>query len=296
MTGVFVGLTTLDLIYRAESLPQPDQKVVASDYLVSAGGPATNAAVAFSYLAGSARVVSAVGSHPLTHLIRADLDAARVTLVDLAPNRQEPPSISSIIVTEATGERSVISINASRIQAGESDLPADSLKAAQIILLDGHQMVLGRAIAEWAQVQGVPVVIDGGSWKPGFETVLTLADYAICSANFYPPGCQNPAQVVAYLQQLGVPNIALTRGEQPILYWSLQTQGSVTVPGVPVIDTLGAGDIFHGAFCAAILHQDFVTALATAAEVAAHSCQSFGTREWMRGEANGLAERWGYWN
>lgn len=296
MTGVFVGLTTLDLIYRAESLPQPNQKVVASDYLVSAGGPATNAAVAFSYLAGSARVVSAVGSHPLTHLIRADLDSAKVALMDLAPTRQEPPPVSSIIVTEATGERSVISINASRIQVGESDLPPDILEAAQIVLLDGHQIVVGRAIAAQARVRGVPVVIDGGSWKPGFETVLALADYAICSANFYPPECQTPAQVVAYLQQLGVPNIALTRGEQPILYWSLQTEGRVAVPEVPVVDTLGAGDIFHGAFCAAILRQDFVAALATAAKVAAHSCQSFGTRAWMRHEANDLAERLGYWN
>lgn len=291
MTGLFVGLTTLDLIYRAEAPPQPNQKVVASDYLVSAGGPATNAAVAFSYLAGSARVVSVVGSHPLTHLIRADLDTAKVTLVDLAPTRPEPPPISSIIVTEATGERSVISINASRFQAGEAALPVDIFAATQIVLLDGHQMVVGRAIAERAKVQGVPVVIDGGSWKPGFEKVLALADYAICSANFYPPGCQTPAQVAAYLQQLGIPHIALTRGEQPIHYWNLQTQGSVTVPGVPVVDTLGAGDIFHGAFCAAILGQDFVAALVTAAEVAAHSCQTFGTREWMGGEAHGLAER-----
>ncbi|MGC9503545.1 hypothetical protein [Baaleninema sp.] len=58
MQGLFVGLTTLDVIYLSERLPQPDEKLVASDYTIAAGGPATNAAVSFSSLGISSKVAA----------------------------------------------------------------------------------------------------------------------------------------------------------------------------------------------------------------------------------------------
>jgi sugar/nucleoside kinase (ribokinase family) len=287
LCGLFVGLTTLDLIYRAQQPPTSNQKLVASDYTVAAGGPATNAAVAFSYLGGQARILSAVGRHPMTHLIQADFKQTQVEVWDLTPQREESPPVSSIIVTKGTGERAVISINAVRSQVTEAAIPPDCLQGVDIVLIDGHQMAVGRAIAQQARALSIPVVVDGGSWKPNFRTVLTLTDYAICSANFYPPGCKTWKAVVAYLTGLGVPYIALTNGSKPIYYRSSQAEsGQVEVPKIQPIDTLGAGDIFHGAFCYFILQQGFVEALANAAKVAAIACQSFGTRRWLKkGEA-----------
>ncbi|MBD2021545.1 sugar kinase [Leptolyngbya sp. FACHB-36] len=285
--GLFVGLTTLDLVYRVAGPPIANQKLVASDYTVSAGGPATNAAVAFRQLGDRATVLSVVGSHAITHLIRADLQTCGVELADLAPTRSEPPPVSSILVTEATGDRAVVSVNAVKSQVDPAAIPPDCLQDVAIVLIDGHQMAAGRAIAERAKEQGIPVAIDGGSWKPGFETLLPLVDYAICSANFQPPGCQSE-DVLPYLAHLGIPHIAITQGDQPIQYRTMNQQGRLDVPTVQTVDTLGAGDIFHGAFCHAILQQEFVEALTIASQVAAESCRFFGTRRWIQERSSDL--------
>ena len=279
--GVFVGLVTVDLIYQTAQMPGRNQKLVASDYLISAGGPATNAAVAFSGLGNQAMVMGVVGKHPIAHLIQADLSTCGVRILDLDPQRSDPPPISSILVTEGTGDRSVISINAVQSQATVEQMPSDCLAEIDLVLIDGHQIEVGRTIAQRARERDIPVVVDGGSWKPDFETILPWVDYAICSANFYPPHCENERDVIAYLSNLGIAHIAITHGEKPIVYQTGAQTGEIDVPPVPAIDTLGAGDIFHGAFCHAILQSDFVTALTLAAQVAALSCQFFGARRWL---------------
>ncbi|MFB2934707.1 sugar kinase [Aerosakkonemataceae cyanobacterium BLCC-F154] len=279
--GLFVGLVTLDLVYLTSSLPGVNEKIVALDYTVTAGGPATNAAVSFSYWENKAKILGLVGQHPITHLIRSDLANYRVKIQDLDSTRIDAPPVSSILVTNSTGDRAVISLNATKTQVAESNIPIDILQDIDIILIDGHQMAISKKIAELAPGKNIPLVVDGGSWKPGFEELLPLVNYAICSANFHPPGCETTDQVIAYLAALGIPNIAITQGEKPIKYLSKGIAGTIEVPPIKPIDTLGAGDIFHGAFCHYIFHQDFLPALQEAAKVAAKSCQYFGTRQWM---------------
>lgn len=285
-TGLFVGLITLDLIYLTPTLPDCNQKVVALDYAIAAGGPATNAAIAFQHLGGCAKLLGIVGVHALSQLATADLQKQHITLVDLAPNWAEPLPTSSILVMQSTGERSVISLNATRSQATVDQIPADIWQEIRsqeiaIILIDGHQMAVGLELAQRASQAGIPVVIDGGSWKPGFEQVLPYVDYAICSANFRPPDCHTLADVLAYLQAANIQKIAVTQGEQPIIYIEHGKQGGIVVPSISAVDTLGAGDIFHGAFCHLILQTRFQEALSQASQIAAHACQSFGTRQWM---------------
>lgn len=287
--GLFVGLMTLDVAYLVEAVPAANQKVVALDWVTAAGGPATNAAVTFGYLGNRPQLMGGLGSHPMAQLIRTELASLGVAIADLRPDGTVPPAVSSILVTQGTGDRAIVSLNAVKAQANVSCITAEIWQqldqgAIDVVLIDGHQMSVGEAIARCARARSVPVVVDGGSWKPGFETVLAHTDYAVCSANFHPPGCQTPAEVWAYLQACGVPHMAITHGENPIQYLSHGVYGTVSVPTVAVADTLGAGDIFHGAFCHFILHSNFPTALAQAAEVAARACQSFGTRGWM-GEA-----------
>lgn len=284
--GLFVGLMTLDLVYLVEAVPAANQKIVALDFGSTAGGPATNAAVTFGYLGNQSQVLGVLGSHPMAQLIRTDLERWEVAIADLLPKRTAPPAASSILVTQETGDRAIISLNAVKAQADVGCITAEIWQqfdtgAIDLVLIDGHQMAVGQAIAQRAIAQSVPVIVDGGSWKPGFEDVLAHTDYAICSANFYPPGCRMSAEVLAYLQACGIPHIALTQGAHPVQYLSHGVCGSVCVPAVSTADTLGAGDIFHGAFCHFILQSSFPDALAQAADVAARACQSFGTRSWM---------------
>ena len=282
--GLFVGLTTLDCIYLSNSYLQPNQKIVAQDYLTAAGGPATNAAVAFSYFGNSSKLLTVLGQHPLSNLIVSDLDSYQIEILDLIPHQSVSPPVSSIIVCAETGERSVISINAVKSQGERSQIPQDILQEINIILIDGHQIDVSLALIRIAKDQQIPVVMDGGSWKPGLEALLFGVDYAICSANFYPPQCHSTNEVFDFLHAQGVQQIAITQGQQPIQYLDRDKQDktyTIPVPSIEAVDTLGAGDIFHGAFCNYILRTDFATALKSAAKIASKSCQYFGTREWL---------------
>lgn len=281
--GLFVGLITLDLIYQVLRYPHQNQKTVATDYIITAGGPATNAAITFQYLNHQAqtKLLGVLGNHPMTQLIRADLDQQGVHLIDLDPSQVEPPTVSSIIVTEATGDRAVVSINATRTQILPEVIPETILAGIDIVLIDGHQMLVGAEIAKQAKQQGIPVVMDGGSWKPECDLLLPFVDYAICSANFYPPGCQTHEAIFDYLATFNIPHIAITQGDKPILYRSKNHAGMIEVHQINPVDTLGAGDIFHGAFCHAILQYNWIEALTFSAQIATQACQQFGTRLWM---------------
>ena len=279
--GLFVGLITLDLVYLTENYPEKNQKVVANNYDVTAGGPATNAAVTFSHFNNQTTLLCGLGNHPITHLIKADLEKHNVTIQDLDKNRSEPPPVSSIITTQDTGDRAVISINATKSQISKELISPEIIDNIDIVLIDGHQIAASLEIAQFAKSNNIPIVIDGGSWKSGFEEILPFVGYAICSSNFYPPNCKSQEEVFAYLANQNIPHIAITQGEKTIKYLSQGKFGNVEVPKINAVDTLGAGDIFHGAFCHYIFDREFTEALANAANIAAHSCQYFGTRQWI---------------
>lgn len=76
---------------------------------------------------------------------------------------------------------------------------------------------------------------------------------------------------------------AITRGEHPIIYRTPEGTGEMAIESVEVVDTLGAGDILHGAFCYySAKGNTFVSALLQASRIATLSCQTFGTRSWMK--------------
>jgi sugar/nucleoside kinase (ribokinase family) len=287
--GLFVGLTTLDLIYGVTHLPHANEKQVATEFEIAAGGPATNAAVTFRHLGNEAVLLSGIGQHSVTGLIRADLDEQQVQSYDLLPERMDAPPLSSITVTRQNGDRAVVCRNALNWQASLEHILPDCLEGIDVVLVDGHQIEVSVAIAQAAQQQGIPVVLDGGSWKVGLEKILPFVDYAICSVDFLPPDCTTQAEVVRFLtgaiaphQESAQPNIAITRGSESIQYVCREKVGEVTVTSITPVDTLGAGDAFHGAFCHWILQSQFVEALRGASAIASLACQEFGTRSWLK--------------
>lgn len=280
--GIFVGLSTIDVVYRVDKLPAPDTKIAAQTQDVYVGGPATNAAIAFAHLGGSPSLVAAVGRHALADVIRKDVESRSVRLVDLTPEFAEPPTVSSVTV-DAAGRRNVVSANGGRITAPQADADAQLVEKASVVLVDGHFMQACQAWAAAAHARGTPVVFDGGSWKEGTEELLAGVSMAICSADFRPPGCANEEKTVRYLKQRGVKHVAITHGAEPVLFESGSSSGTLKVPQVEAVDTMGAGDIFHGAFCFFVsIGHGFVEALAEAAQIASESCRYQGTREWMQ--------------
>jgi len=286
--GLFVGLCTLDVIQLVDHAPGANEKLTARDQVVAAGGPAANAAVTFAHLGGTARLLTAIGSHPLGVGAKADLRALGVTVTDLAVDSTQPPAVSSVLVTASTGERAVASTNATRHRLTPPD-DLDALVAAcDIVEFDGHHMELAVAAARAARTAGRTTVFDGGSWKPGTEDLLPFIDVAVCSSDFHPPGTHTPTDTLRFLREYGVARSAVSGGADPIAWTAPDAEGAVEVPPVRVADTLGAGDVLHGALAHHLALQDrptpedFAEALRAAATVASRSCASFGTRAWMR--------------
>ena len=106
---------------------------------------------------------------------------------------------------------------------------------------------------------------------------------AICSNDFLPPGCASKLGVIDHLLRQGVSEVAVTNGEKPIRYASAAGSGEIPVPQVKAVDTVGAGDTFHGAFCYRYVANGFAfsDALEFASVIASRSCEYFGPRGWM---------------
>ncbi|MEU5097977.1 PfkB family carbohydrate kinase [Streptomyces sp. NPDC020996] len=287
--GLFVGLCTLDVIQLVDRPPGPDEKVTAREQVVAAGGPAANAAAVFSHLGGTAALLTAIGRHPLGVAAATDLARLGVRVTDLAADSPGPPAVSSILVTASSGERAVASTNAARHRLLPPDGLDELVAGCDIVESDGHHPRLALAAARAARAAGRPVLYDGGSWKDGTDRLLPLTDVAVCSADFHPPGTGSPTQVLEFLRAHGVTWSAVSRGGRSIVWAGPEGGGTVDVPAVRVADTLGAGDVLHGALAHRLAAQGplttrvFVTALREAAALASQACAMFGTRAWMLG-------------
>ena len=284
---LFVGLSTVDVVYDVDEFPVANTKVAAKSQSVFAGGPATNAAIACAHLGSNAALVTVVGRNAMASVIREELQKHLVQLIDLNPDFEDSPVISAVTVDKA-GNRNVVSANAMRVAAPPVRVDPELCRQARIVMVDGHYMEACQAWAAAARACGTPVVLDGGSWKEGTEALLKSVHTAICSADFMPPGCSSRNEVVQFLKNCGVTNIAITNGSAPIEFVFGQSSGSVRVPQVDVVDTMGAGDILHGAYCHfAAMRRDFVDSLTQAARIASEYCRYAGTREWMKHFAAG---------
>lgn len=282
--GVFVGLSTIDLIYTVESLPSPNTKAVARSQELFVGGPATNAAITFSHLGSSAALVAAAGRHQLATIIKDELARYSIEFVELTPDNDEMPAVSSVWV-DRVGRRSVVSVNTTRLTSSSPQVDAKILSNARLLLVDGHSMEACQAWAGAARSSGVLVILDGGSWKTGTDELLRFVDIAICSADFLPPDCVGEDDVIQSLQTHGVKHIAITHGAEPIRFLSDYSAGLIAVPQVDVVDTTGAGDVFHGAFCYYLVAgYDFADSLRAAASTASEACRYAGTRRWLQSD------------
>jgi sugar/nucleoside kinase (ribokinase family) len=304
---VCCGLVTLDVLQVVDRLPAPDEKVVATDLDVTFGGPAANAAATAAALGVRVRLVTALGSGPVADLVRQGLRDAGVELVDLLDGAPATPAVSTVLVTRATGERAVVSVNATStadLSERAGALAGDALAGARVLLLDGHHLGAARSLAGPARSRGLTVVLDGGSWKPGLDGLLASVDHAVLSADFRLPdgfdraavrpdgagrraaGGQGTVGDEAAVAALGPSLVARSAGSGPLRYRLADgTCGKIAPPDVPegqVVDTLGAGDVLHGAYCAALaLGRSPVGALGRAVEVASLSVRHRGARSWI---------------
>lgn len=291
---VCCGLATLDVVQVVDRVPGPNEKVVARDLTVTFGGPAANAAATAAALGVPTTLVTALGAGPVGELVGARLAAAGVHVVDLLEGAPGSPAVSTVLVTASSGERAVVSVNAT----GTADL-ADAassvvgvLDGATALLVDGHHLAAAVVLAGAARV---PVLLDGGSWKPGLERLLARVDHAVLSEDFAlpeswssQPAASGPVGALDAVAALGPRTVARSGGAGPVrirvsgppVVWS-EVHPPV-VPAADVVDTLGAGDVLHGAVAASVARGvDIVGAIQDGVRLASESVRHRGALGWI---------------
>ncbi|WP_417555206.1 PfkB family carbohydrate kinase [Microbacterium sp.] len=282
--GVFAGLATLDVVHRVAVAPAANEKVTATAQFVAAGGPAANAAVTFAALGGQATLVTALGSSPVAQTIAAELRGVGVEVVDVDPGHAGLAPVSSVVVIEGTGDRSVVGGDAADRQAPapSPELVGSLLDGVDVVLVDGHHPEVSVAVAHAAQASGIRVVVDAGRWKPAMADVLPAASDVVASADFRMPGAGSSEETAARLVADRVPVVVVTDGPAPIRWWQGGERGEVPAQAVDAVDTLAAGDVFHGAYAFAAASGLAVPAIvAYASKVAAVRCTMVGPRSWL---------------
>jgi len=288
---LFVGRTTLDLLYRLDALPEEDTKIFARHLHAAPGGPAANAAVTAALLGSSVTLISALGSSIWADAVRRKLGVHQIRHCDLAADTGFEMPIASVMVNQSSGSRTALNPPLDptplRPLSHLSDLGAD-LPKPTAVLTDGFHLAEALPLLRELHQQKVPIVLDGGSWKPHTDELAPLLDAVICGERFRVPG-QVPTHeaVFTWFRQQGVERIAITRGAKPILSW--EAERSFEIPVVPVssADTLGAGDVLHGCF----LHYyaagcSFAEALRLGSALASESCRGIGVEAWHQVSAH----------
>lgn len=280
--ALFFGLATLDIQYRVDEFPRGNVKVKSSPPDFFVGGPATNAAVAFAALNGSANLISAAGQNSFRHFFTDDFENTKVEFKDLLGERESQPVLATV-VTASNGERNIFTHHPPSVSVDLNVQTIFDTVQPEVVMVDGFYPEVAVDLCHEARKRQIPIVFDGGSWKDHLPELLPLIDYAVCSDDFYPPLCQNSLDVFNVLNRFQINYKAITRGNKSILLADREEAGELNVPKVEVVDTLGAGDFFHGAFCFYLLETgDFEESLRLAANFASQTCQFQGTRSWLK--------------
>ena len=280
--GVFIGLACLDMVYYQDCIPLENKKSRTNNYNVFIGGPATNAAITYAILGGRSVIISYIGDSDIGKIIKKQLfEDYGVEVIDCASGFTILPSIASIAVNVTTATRTIWS-GQQLINNIDERYLNDVIKKADFCLSDCNLSELAIKTLRYAKQESKPIVLDAGSWKDNFELFLSLADDVIASADCRPSAYNNDFIFAA--NQCGVKNIAVTNGEDFIKWKSESDDGLIKPPLVEAKDTLGAGDVFHGAYCYFRFEKNlsFPESLVKASEVSALSVQYIGPREGVR--------------
>jgi sugar/nucleoside kinase (ribokinase family) len=272
--GLFIGLTTFDLVHYVESFPRADEKIQATARWTGAGGPAANAAATFAALGGRATLLTAIGGGPIAKAALADLTGLGVEITDLATDDDLP--ISSA-VADSSGQRTVVSLNAKGRDQEAMVERLPHLGAVDVVCIDSHYPALSRAALAALAEPRPPVVLDPGSGKPHLDQLMDESDHVIASRSLDPAA--SAAELLERVEEHDVELAAVSSGSEPILAALGDQRVELRVPPTEARDTVGAGDVLHGAHAYFLASgRPALEALEEAAAVAARSCEHNGAR------------------
>lgn len=280
------GSATIDQIFYVETVPRGSAKVSANDFVVTGGGVAANAAVAIQRLGGIAAYWGRIGQDSWGDQVLVMLAKEGVNIQYLRQLAGYRTKVSSVLV-DAKGERLVVSAQPQGYPDTIDWLPLEKVAYVDAVLVDTRWPVGAQALLERAAAANIPAVLDGDSGES--SVVLPLMHSATHPVVSEPmleklSGLQRiDASVVgaALKQCYGGRNqlVGVTLGAQGMYWFDGQSLHHAPSPTVEVVDTLAAGDTWHGALALALARgESAAQAIEFASCAAALKCTRRGGR------------------
>jgi sulfofructose kinase len=277
---VGVGLNATDTLIPLAAFPERGSKIEYSSPTVLPGGQVATTVVACQHWGMRTRYVGKLGDDDaaalhLREFSHAGVEAQLVTVPGCA-------SPQSLILVDAAGERTVLCRRDERLILQPGELKREWIVNARALHVDGHDTAAAALAARWAREAGISVVADLDEAYPGVEDLLENVDYLIVSRNF-PTLITGEPQLEEALRQMrshyGSVLTAATLGEEGVLAWDGKQFLHAAAYRVPVVDTTGAGDIFHAGFIFGLLQGwPLQRQLDFACAAAALNCTATGAR------------------
>jgi sulfofructose kinase len=275
-----VGLNATDTLIPLSKFPASGSKVEFHSASVLPGGQVATAMVACQSWGLRTRYIGKLGDDAAAALHREEFRKAGVeTQLLTAPGC---PSQQAFILVEDSGERTVLWKRDERLAIRPEELRQSWITDARALHLDGHDTAAALAAATWARAAGIPVIADLDDLYAGVLPLLSKVDYLIVSRDIPERLTGSPdlhRSLPEVSQRFGCRLTAATLGHDGVLAWD--GTGFCYRPAylVPVVDTTGAGDIFHAGFLFGLL-QGWLLAptLDFACAAAALNCSGHGAR------------------
>ncbi len=276
------GIIVLDEVFQVERFPAPDGKIQARGFFVVNGGCAANAAVAIARLGGRAVLAGPLGG-PAGEDLNGDrvLAALAREEVDCAPC----PRIAGVatplsaIFIDAQGERMIVTYRDRRIAEAVPSDPAGLAARADAVLADNRFPEFVRPICAAARDRGLTVVLDADRPTHIADDLFRIASHVVFSSECLraTTGLDDLGAALARIAETTPSFVAVTDGPRDVLWREGPTSRRSPVFAVKAVDTLGAGDVFHGAFALALAEGgDVVAAMRFAAAAAGLKCARSG--------------------
>ncbi|WP_339038717.1 sugar kinase [Bradyrhizobium symbiodeficiens] len=282
---ICLGLSALDQVWRVDRpFAGGSEKIKAIEYGTLGGGMAANASVAVAKLGASVAFWGRAGNDAAGHEMKSAFTAEGVDVENFQLFADGRSSVSGVIV-DSYGERQIVNFRGLYPEVADW-LPLEAVSRASSVLADPRWVEGAATLFREARARGIPTVLDGDMAEPDvFERLLPLTDHAIFSepalAAF--AGSTDDKSLAA-LARFGCRVIAVTRGETGVTWYENGELHRQAAYAVDVVDTTGAGDVFHGAYTLAIgAGLDVRAAMAFSAAAAAMKCRHAGGR-------NGIAD------
>lgn len=279
---VGLGFSSLDTVGLAPQLPQLDEGAPLLGITRQGGGPVAQALVTLQRLGAATGYVGSLGDDEAGQAMVAGLQAEGVdtSRLIITPGRTSPQCI--ILVHAPTGLRSICCEGGTAPPVPSAGLDLDYLCSGHYLHLDGSHSAASLVAAREAQRRGVRVCLDAGGPSDALFALVPYVDVLIASEKFALglEGVTSIEDSASRLLTQGPSVVVVTSGKHGA--WTASAEGAFATPAfhVQVLDTTGAGDVFHGAFLYGLLQGwDLPDVTRFAAATAALKCRKLGGRE-----------------